>query len=174
MFLIQKAIVTTQTSYIPNGWGPASGGIQIFNASLASQAGSNAMTAGLVQYAFQDTTVSFPVDPVSSNCQSSGPSCKSYLIPSGPLTVSPWPYKILDDDSLSVFMTKGGPAYQVDVWDAPGDIKWDQGTCEVFGTTNWSAFKLCVSATSTDGNQLVAGNAVPSHPPKVHLTRLIC
>jgi hypothetical protein len=34
-------------------------------------------------------------------------------------TVSPWPFRILNDTSLTSYITKDGPAYQIDFWDAP-------------------------------------------------------
>ena len=106
-----------------------------------------------------DPTKTYQVPPISVDCQNDL-SCSSYLILGGVWTVSPWPFRTLNDSSLTAFITKDGPAYQIDFWDAPKGIEWGTDACTIFGS--WvSAFQLCISPYSNGGveNQLVAGKS---------------
>lgn len=135
---------------------PVSGGVGVFDASLISQVTGSMTISNLAENALQNSATSFVVDPVGNNCQSSG-SCSSYIIPGGPLTVSPFPYVKLNDSTLTAYITKGGPAYQIDVWDAPQVPQWPQGSCHIYSPDNSNAFQLCISSFSGIENLLTAG-----------------
>lgn len=104
-----------------------------------------------------DPTKTYQTSPVSAGCQDD-PSCLSYLVLGSVWTVSPWPFRILNDSTLTSFITKNGPAYQVDFWDAPKGIEWGTGACTIFGPYD-AAFNICISPyyNNTEEAWLVAG-----------------
>jgi hypothetical protein len=71
--------------------------------------------------------------------------------------VTPWPYSASADKSLTAYITKDAPAYQMDVWDAPSDTEWDQNSCDIYEIDNQTAFQLCISYFNGRTDQLVAG-----------------
>jgi len=106
-----------------------------------------------------DPTKTYQAPPVGADCQSN-PSCLSYLVLGGVWTVSPWPFRVLNESALTAFITKDGPAYQVDFWDAPKGIEWGTNACTIFGPWD-AAFHICISPYNNNAGeaQLVAGKS---------------
>ena len=100
--------------------------------------------------------MAYEVDPVNADCSISD-SCTSFLFPGGLESVAPWPYRAPTGNSLTAYVTKDAPAYQMDVWDAPSATQWDPDDCTVYGGDNQSAFQLCISYSIGRSDQLVAG-----------------
>jgi len=151
-----------KTSYQPAEWTPITGGIGLYDPNLATPASDGPSLSSYVLGILSDYTKTYQATPISQDCQESS-SCSSYLILGGVWTVSPWPFRILNDTSLTSYITKDGPAYQIDFWDAPRGIKWGTDVCTIFGPQN-STFQLCVSSYNTSGinDQLVAGKTQSS------------
>lgn len=149
------ALVNPDFSYVPVHWTAISGGLGIFNATVAtSKAMNGPLLSGLVINMLGDATItSTKVEPVSSECKQSL-TCVSYTMPCGPRIVTPWPYNNTVDRSLSTHITRSGPAYQLDFWNAPFGITWASDDCQIYGEST-NAFQLCVSSYS--GSQIVAG-----------------
>jgi hypothetical protein len=81
----------------------------------------------------------------------------SSLLPGGLKAVAPWPYKESIDKSLTAYITKDAPAYQIDIWDVPDVISRASDNCRVYGIDNVTAFQLCISYYNGRADQLVAG-----------------
>jgi hypothetical protein len=139
---------------------PISGGIGVFNATVSTSKVMNGPSlSGLVINMLRDAAITKGVDPISEVCKRNS-SCVSYIIPGGLKTVSPWPYNTTDDKSLSAYIIRGAPAYQLDFWKAPYGINWASDACQIYGESD-SAFQLCMS--SYGEKQIVAGRS-PSSP----------
>lgn len=152
-YYVMIALVDPTYTYLPSEWKNISGGLGIFNASVAtSKIRSGPLLSGLVINMLRDTTITKEVDPISEICGLNS-TCVSYIVPGGPKSISPWPYNRTGDESLSAYITRGGPAYQLDFWTAPGGIDWTDA-CQVYGLSD-SAFQLCMS--SYGEKQIFAG-----------------
>lgn len=117
---------------------------------------SGPSVSSLVLFLLRDTTISFQIDPVTDDCRSSD-SCTSFLLPGGLKAVAPWPYKEAADKSLTAYITKDAPAYQIDVWDVPDVFSWASDDCRIYGIDNTAAFQLCISLYNDRADQIVAG-----------------
>jgi hypothetical protein len=149
------AIVNPETSYIPNKWTRISGGIGIYDPkAVVSDAAVLATNSALS--ILQDPTRAVQVDPVNLDCIQSTEGCKAFLIPGGLQNVSPWPYQKMQDTTLDVYVTKGGPAYQVDFWSPPQNVTWPDEDCTVYAANEDESFQLCTSL-NTDGKTIMAG-----------------
>ncbi|KAH6681681.1 hypothetical protein B0J14DRAFT_220621 [Halenospora varia] len=155
--IIFLTLVELETSYKPTNWTPISGGIGRVNTTLAtSKARNGILMSGLVLNMFRDATIVKEVPAISESCLRSN-SCISYIIPGGTVTIAPWPWSINHtvDSSLSAYMTKDTPVYQLDFWTAPSKgITWATDDCRFYGESS-GAFQLCVSPQK--GDQIVAG-----------------
>lgn len=149
-------MVNPQTSYIPVNWTAISGGLGIYDPSMVSQGISGPWVTGLVLFLFQDTTMSLQTDPITDDCKNSD-SCTSFLFPGGLGAVSPVPYRESTDKSLTAYVIKDAPAYQIDTWDVPDIISWASNDCHIYGSDNETAFQLCISSYNGHADQLVAG-----------------
>ena len=149
------ALVDPTYTYLPSEWKNISGGLGIFNASVAtSKIGSGPLLSGLVINMLRDSTITKEVDPISELCKLNS-TCVSYIVPGGPKSISPWPYNKTGDESLSAYITRDGPAYQLDFWEAPDGIEWIDA-CQIYGISD-SAFQLCMSPYGE--KQIVAGRS---------------
>lgn len=161
--ILSSADVSPQTTYRPiTPWHTITGGLGIFNPSLAIKGVDPSITT-LVQTILSDPTITYKLDAtqaVSADCQNADGECSSYLLPGGLDTVSPWPYGKLEDESLSAFVMKDGPSYQMDVWDAPLNVTFDTGTCSIYASDDTAGFQLCLAKYKNDDTQLIAGKSL--------------
>jgi hypothetical protein len=123
---------------------------------MVNQEVSGPWVSSLVLSLLKDATMSFQTDPVTEDCQSSD-SCMSFLLPGGLKSVAPWPYSEVADKSLTAYITKDAPAYQIDIWDVLDATIWASDDCLIYGIDNASAFQLCISSYNGRADQLVAG-----------------
>lgn len=106
----------------------------------------------------KDSTVTASVNPVNPDCLKAGDSCSGYLLSGGLLLVTPWPFRQNSDKTLTRYMVRDAPAYQIDVWDAPAEnITWASGACKIYGSDDQTAFQLCSSLYIGGGNTIVTG-----------------
>jgi hypothetical protein len=150
------AIVNPETSYIPNQWTPISGGIGIYDPKAVVADIVPLFITDSALSILQDPTRAVQVDPINLECIQAGDSCKAFLIPGGLQSVSPWPYQKLQDTTLDVYVTKGGPAYQVDFWSPPQNVTWPGDACSVYAANEDESFQLCTSL-NTDGKTIMTG-----------------
>jgi hypothetical protein len=153
------AIVNPETSYIPNQWTPISGGIGIYDPKAVAPDVVPLFITDSALSILQDPARAVQVDPVNLECIQVGDSCKAFLIPGGLQSVSPWPYQKLQDTTLDVYVTKGGPAYQVDFWSPPQNVTWPSDACSVYAANEDLSFQLCTSL-DTDGKTIMTGTLV--------------
>lgn len=153
------AIVNTKISYIPIQWTPIGGGIGRYDPKEVVPNAVPALITNSALSILQDTTRAVQVDPVSSDCIQAGDSCKAFLIPGGLQNVTPWPYQKLQDTTLDVYVTKGGPAYQLDFWSPPQNITWPYDQCSVYAANEDESFQLCTSL-SADSKTIMTGTLV--------------
>jgi hypothetical protein len=113
----------------------------------------------------QDTRRAVEVDPINSDCIKAGDSCKSFLIPGGLDVVAPWPYQKLKDRSLDVYVTKGGPAYQIDFWSPPDNTTVPEDECSVYAASEDTGLQLCASSYPGGTGQIVAGELTEFDEP---------
>lgn len=152
------ALVNPETLYRHVKWAPIAGGIGIYDPNLAT-AGLNDLTkASHVLHILKDSTLSFPVDPVTVECKKSRATCVGYLLSGGLQTVTPWPFKLDNDTSLTHYIVKDAISYQIDIWDAPlKNINWTQDACKIYASDNNTAIQLCHSQYVGGGSKIVAG-----------------
>lgn len=149
------AVIIPKTSYRAVEWVPIAGGIGVYDSKSVTSALNGPWVSGLVLNFLKDSTVSIQTDPISHNCLVSG-SCSSYLLPGGLQTVTPWPFFKSNDSSLSFYITKNGPAYQLDFWTVPDGFTWSQFECQIYGHDVNSTFQLCLSSNGVN-SEIYAG-----------------
>jgi hypothetical protein len=128
----------------------------MFNTSRISLVVGNPLLWAYIFFLIRDATLSVQVDPVDPGCHTSD-SCASFLLPGGLRTVAPWPYRESPDKSLTAYITKDAPAYQMDVWKPQSTPQWMTDDCTVYGFNNITAFQLCISYAGENTDRLVAG-----------------
>ncbi|KAK6542321.1 hypothetical protein TWF694_006280 [Orbilia ellipsospora] len=156
--IIITADINTKTLYFPIEHHNISGGIGHYNSTYPPifQDSPGTSTSSLVQTLLRDVTISFPVDPVSAECIAAGSSCKSYIIPGGLGTVSPWPFPRLTNPEITAFQTENTPTYQIDLWDGPAGVTWAPSDCHIYGDYKINAFQICIAEYPNKPGHLVS------------------
>ncbi|KAH8817491.1 hypothetical protein F5884DRAFT_748955 [Xylogone sp. PMI_703] len=155
--IVVMTVVNTATSFIPVQWIPIGGGIGVYDPKAAFPDIAPILISDSVTNILQDTRRAVQVDPINEECIRSGDSCQSFLIPGGLFTVSPSPYNKTNDTGLDVFVTKGGPAYQIDLWSPPETFTWTADECNIYAAGISSGFQLCASPYPGGPSQIVTG-----------------
>jgi hypothetical protein len=155
------ADVQPHTTYRATEWHNITGGTGLYDTSLVINAAGPSVST-LVQTILRDNTLTVEIrdgDIITADCRTAHDgSCTSYLLPGGLNSVSPWPYRELEDKSLSAYVMRGAPAYQIEFWDTFEEgITWKDGACRVYASDDSTGFQLCVSKYVGGGDQIVAG-----------------
>jgi hypothetical protein len=148
--------VDNRVAFRPAGWSSVSGGIGVFNVSLGWIQPVFPIHYQYVSNILQDTTISVATDPISQQCKSRD-TCESYLLTGGLKSISPWPYMQQNDSSLTAYMLKDIPVYQIETWETTFDrsLSWADSQCKVYASGD-DGLRICVKIDENSG-ALVAG-----------------
>ena len=97
----------------------------------------------------RDTLITKAMPPISEDCLEDS-QCKSYVLPGGLQTVTPYAFETQRGSNVLMFVTRNTPLYQVDFWDAGAAVNWTSQSCHTYGTSNvnTTAIQLCMKQPS--------------------------
>ena len=137
-------------------------GIAPFNASLASGKNESLILPSYFSRDMQglllDPTIAISVTPTANGCTADETNCFAYVLPGQMVSlfadedgelVSPLDYFTEQLNGATLYLSVGGPAYQIEYFPMQDDIEFDSSDCEIFGAGG-SGFKVCLKNNGTD------------------------